>query len=133
MKNIAKMVTIAILTSGCAANGYVSGADDPELVCQDRQVTVNHAPAFLVAYPEYLVVCPGQQIVVNIVPAVPSGSAATAPAEKNPGLSGWLQSENREGGRIVLQIPEGTVAGEYKYSITIEGVGTLDPRVRISR
>jgi hypothetical protein len=133
MNNMSKFVMVAILVSGCAANGTVKSNDDPELTCQDRRVTVNHAPAFLVAYPEYLVACAGQKIVVNVIPSVRPGSATTAPADRSPGPSDWLRSENLKGGQTVIQIPEGTAAGEYKYSITIEGVGTLDPRVRISR
>jgi hypothetical protein len=131
MNNIGKLVIGAFLMSGCATNAYVDS--DPELTCRDRQINVIHAPAFLVAHPEYLVVCAGQRVVINVVPAVPPGAATTAPAEKNPGPSDWLRSENREGDTTIIQVPDDAIPGDYKYSITIAGVGTLDPRFGVRR
>jgi hypothetical protein len=135
VNNIRLLVTIALLMSGCAMNGHTNGDVDPELTCGDRTVTVNHARGFLAAHPEYIVVCQGQRILINLVPPVERGSARTTPAEEHAIGSPWLSGENREDRRkIVIQIPAGTVEpGEYKYNITIDGVGTLDPRVRVSR
>jgi hypothetical protein len=135
MNNSRLLVTIALLMSGCAMDGHTNGDVDPELTCRDRVVTVNHARGFLTAHPEYIVVCEGQKILINLVPPVEQGSARTTPAEEHVDSAPWLNSENGEDRRkVVVQIPaENVESVVYKYNITIDGVGTLDPRVRVSR
>jgi hypothetical protein len=130
MNSVRLLVTLALLMGGCAVDKDV----DPELTCRDRVVTVNHARGFLAAHPEYIVVCPGQSILINLVPPVERGSARTTPAEEHVDSAPWLNSENGEDRRnVVVQIPTDVEPGEYKYNITIDGVGTLDPRVRVPR
>lgn len=104
--------------------------EDLELICRDRNITVRQAPAFLDVFPEYIEVCRGRTVTINIAPPVDPGSARTEPASGCPGAE-WLKRENREGDKIVIEIPETADLGDYKYSITIAGVGTLDPRFRI--
>jgi hypothetical protein len=132
MSNIRLAIIAALLINGCAIDS-IKGEVDPELTCRDRMVTVNHARGFLTAHPEYILVCKGQRILIDLTPPVERGSARTTPANDEAG-SRWLASENREDhGRIVIQVPSDDVEpGEFKYNITIDGVGTLDPRVRVT-
>jgi hypothetical protein len=108
--------------------------EDPELICRDRQVTVRQAPAFLDVFPEYIEVCRTQTVTISIRPPVDPRSARTEPASGNADKADWLRSESQDGETIVIKIPESAARDTtYKYSITIDGVGTLDPRFRIIR
>lgn len=134
MNNIGKisMMAVSLGLVGCVTNGKDV---DPELKCRDRLVTVNHAAGFLTAHPEYIEMCAGQRLTINVAPPVDKGAARTAPAKSNPDAT-WLDSRKgaeEDEDKIVIDIPEGTKYDEYKYSITIDGVGTLDPRVRITQ
>lgn len=120
---------LAATLAACAAREMPG---DPELVCRDRLVTVNHAAGYLAAHPEHLEVCAGNAVIVNIAPPVASGGARTVPAgERRPE---WLgRSNTRERGRIEIRVPESAEYGTYKYAIVIDGVGSLDPRLTVSR
>lgn len=133
MNNIGKisMMAVSLGFVGCATNGKHV---DPELICRDRRVTVNHAAGFLVAHPEYIEMCSGQSFTIHVVPPVDEGKARTTPGKGTPDDANWLNSNNeKERNKIVIDIPKGTPYDEYKYSITIDGVGTLDPRVRVTQ
>ena len=133
MKSVSSIVITAVLAGGCISPGYTGNGEDPELTCRDRQVTVRQAPGFLAAFPEYIDVCRGQTVTISIDPPVEAGSARTEPASGNPDEAAWLQKANRDRGSIVIEISETAALGIYKYSITVDGVGTLDPRFRITR
>jgi hypothetical protein len=63
-----------------------------------------------------------------LVPEVARGDAQTRP--KTPADPAWLNAENRpKTDRIVIKV--GDVQGDFKYSVTIKGVGTIDPGVRV--
>lgn len=125
MNNKVKMLaagTVALL-AGCA---QMAGPG-----CRDREVTVNHKAAYLEARPEHVEICPGRTLKVKLVPAPPAGSAHTAPGSQNPGAT-WLSGRNKEPGLIALVVDE-KAEGPYKYSITIDGIGTLDPRLTVAK
>jgi hypothetical protein len=135
MNKIFIMLTMGLIASGCAGKDPINGDSDPEIKCQDRNVTVLHARGFLTAHPEYIVVCPGQRILIKVVPPVDPGQARTMAGGENQEAR-WLNSTNKQDRhRTIIQIPDAkdVEEGEYKYSITIDGVGTLDPRVRVSK
>lgn len=129
-----KQVKLAAAALAAATVGACAAREppgDPELVCRDRLVTVNHAAGYLTAHPEHLEMCAGRSIVIAIAPPVEAGSARTAPGdEKQPD---WLRATSGGRGNIEVRVPEDAVYGTYKYSITIDGVGTLDPRVTVAR
>lgn len=127
MNNKVKMLapgSVALL-AGCA---QMAARD-----CNDT-VTVNYRAANLRASPELAEVCPGGTLTVRLRPPAAAGRAHTAPGPENPGAN-WLAGRTSKGDRIDLVLDENEVeVGEtYKYSITIEGIGTLDPRVRVIR
>lgn len=117
---------------GCATGSTRTPEVDPELVCADRTVTVFQSTGFLAVYPEYIHVCAGRSITVKAVPRAP-GTVRTIPERGNPAADDWLSAEGEKGGTAVIRIPESATEGVYKYNITVEGVGTLDPRVSVVR
>jgi hypothetical protein len=133
---ILALLALSAGLSGCATK-RTTGDVDPELGCRDRTVWVNHGPAFLIAYPEYIEVCAGRTITVEIRPSVGPGQAQTMQAGGE--AVDWLDGRNGDEGtgrgtsEIHLVVRESAAEAVYKYSIRIAGVGTLDPRVRVVR
>jgi hypothetical protein len=134
MKNsVLYMPTVLfVLLAGCASTMSGEADVDPELTCGDRTVTVYQARGFLAVYPEYIDVCSGETITIRAVPHVAEGAVRTAPGGKNPGRDAWLQSEGNAM-EATLSVPTDAALGVYKYAITVDGVGTLDPRARVVR
>ena len=123
--------SLSLTLSGCATGtGYADV--DPELSCGDRTVTVFQSTGFLAVYPEYIHVCEGQSLTIKAVPRA-AGTVQTSPARGNPAADSWLSGRAERGGTVVIRVPEGATEGVYKYNITVEGVGTLDPRVSVVR
>jgi len=135
MKNIltCALIALSLATVGCAPTMTRTAEVDPELTCGDRTVTVFQTTGFLAVYPEYIDVCTGESITINAVPKVAAGDLRTAPDEGNPGRDDWLRSEGKSEGSVVINVPEDAALGVYKYSITVDGVGTLDPHARVVR
>jgi hypothetical protein len=127
-------ISITVLTlaiSGCATSGLPT-----ETNCNDREVTLNHRAGSLDAHPEYVSLCSGNLLTIKIVPPVGLGDAETKDDPSNPVSASWLAKKNTNGDRIVIEVPrlpKKKTGITYKYSITIEGVGTLDPRAHIKR
>lgn len=117
---------------GCATGSPRPVDEDPELECTDRSVTVFQSPGFLAVYPEYIHVCAGLTFTVKAVPRA-SGTIRTSPGRGNPAADSWLSGAADRGGDVVIIVPEATPEGVYKYNVTVEGVGTLDPRVSVVR
>lgn len=130
---IVLLSAIACALAGCAQTTPAThiAEEDPELTCGNRTVTVFQATGFLAVYPEYIDVCTGYNITINVVPPVADGGFSTAPESGNPGEDSWLDSTAKRGGSAIISVPPGIPTGVYKYSITVEGVGTLDPRARV--
>jgi len=121
-------LAVAAALSACAAHELPG---DPELVCRDRIVTVNHAAGYLAAHPEHVDVCAGRDVFIELMPPVAETAARTEPAdERQPD---WLRGRHRERGRIAISVPADAAYGTYKYNVVIDGVGTLDPRLTVSR
>lgn len=118
--------------AGCATGSTRTTEVDPELVCADRTVTIFQSTGFLAVYPEYIHVCAGRALTVKAVPQS-TGAVQTAPERGNPAADNWLSARGERGGAAVIRIPEDATEGVYKYNITVEGVGTLDPRVSVVR
>jgi hypothetical protein len=132
-KPVMLVVSTLLLASGGCASPRQAALEDPELYCGARTVTVFHGPAFLAAYPETIDVCRGQEITVTVTPKVPAGAARTSPGERYRESGAWLGGEASSGGNIVIEIPNTVELGTYKYNITVDGVGTLDPTARVVR
>jgi len=124
--------SLSLTLLGCATGTAPHADVDPELVCGDRTVTVFQSTGFLAVYPEYIHICDGRSFTIKSVPRA-AGTVQTSPVRGNPGADSWLGGTAEKGGNVVIMVPEDTTEGVYKYNITVEGVGTLDPRVSVVR
>jgi hypothetical protein len=90
-------------------------------------VRLNHARGSLVANPETITVDRGCWVRVQIVPPVDPDTVHT----KQSGFGNrWLNKSNTARDEIVLIPPDDVELNTpHKYSIEVEGVGTLDPRI----
>ncbi len=138
--NKASIIPLSVVLTtiaGCASGlgPRPDAAVDAEIVCRDRTVRLRHVAGFLAANPEYIEICREQVLTVQIVPPAGMGRARTAGGMGSSGAAAaWLnQSGNTAGNRILITVPEMAALDEYKYSITVDGVGTLDPRLRVVR
>jgi hypothetical protein len=128
---MSKQVTIlamglVALLAGCA---QMAGSE-----CNDT-VTVDYKEAFLHARPPVASVCRGGTLTVVFHPIGNEKDKAvhTAPGPQN-GNASWLSGRSTKGDQIVLHIDEKAQVGQiYKYSITVDGIGMLDPRVRVMK
>ncbi len=98
-------------------------------------VTVNHKASILKVTPELRNVRFGGTVTIKTVPAKGKDKAHTKQA---PGTPRWLTGHCNRKGEIVLPVPENALGPRqkektYKYSVTVDGVGTIDPRVRVIR
>lgn len=117
---------VAALLAGCAQMA--------ETPCKN-EVTVDYREAFLHARPPVVDVCRGGTltVILNPVGSERDKPAHTAPGPQN-GTANWLSGRSLKGEDIVLDIDEKAQVGqEYKYSVTVDGIGTLDPRVRVMK
>lgn len=122
-----RRMTIATGFLWCALAGCVNMQGEGQ--CQDT-VTVNHEAndqrVGLRSAPPELRVCRGATITVRIVPQ--GTPASTAPKLDNPA---WLNGSTQTGD-ITLTVPmEEELGAIRRYTITVEGVGMLDPQFRI--
>lgn len=129
---------VVILVMGMFAVGVgCAQPEDADVACGNKTVTVNHAAAYLKASPEHVrKICPGNTLTVTLVPPVDrAGAARTDPMGKNKEDARWLEGRNSELDRIVLTVPgeKEAIEGEFKYSISIDGIGVLDPRVTVAK
>jgi hypothetical protein len=95
-------------------------------------VIVTHSPGNLTANPDQVVKKRGQKVVIEFDPPLTwTGAAKTkeSPSAGNPASASWLQRTNN-GNKIVITVNTTTI-GFYKYDITVAGVGTLDPGIRV--
>lgn len=124
--------TLNMLVMGMSAV-LIGCVEDAGPGCRDQEVTVNHEAAYLSARPEHVMdICPGNTLTLKLMPPLEAGAARSAPARENPDDAAWLSGSNRERDRIVLTVADGA-EGTYKYSITVDGIGMLDPRVTVAR
>lgn len=131
MKNVS-MLSLCGMLLGCATNVETEDVD-PALTCIDRNITINHARGYLSLSQEYVEMCRGQSLKINIAPRVPN-NAARATASKKNAEARWLNGSSGNGRFIEIRVPSDAIVGEtYKFDLTIDEIGTLDPRVRVVR
>lgn len=132
------LVAICGLTAGCA----VAPRDD---ACSRQSAKIIANPGTLRINHECIQANPGQLIRLELVGGKPIGTARTRPdPEKNPNAN-WLDRSNTDEREIIIEVPsvrpvdprEGADSCEeevctFKYEIVVDGVGTLDPRVRVN-
>jgi hypothetical protein len=123
-----KTLTLAILgvSTGLAACGELVEIDGVRLRCGDKSATVTSNPAHLQVNPESVAVCRGYSLTLRFRGPTAVGSARTRPAG---GGNPWLEVENTSTDRIVIEVPGDAATGERKYTLEVDGIGLLDPRI----
>jgi hypothetical protein len=127
------MMVLALSTIGLAGCASVDRTPDN---CRDKTVVLNYARGSIGINPNDYVVemCSGNSLKVKLVgPGIHKGGARTkAKQEKNPQPAPWLSRTNLEGDFILIKVPGSVAVDEaYHYYIYVDGVGMLDPVIRI--
>ena len=90
--------------------------------------------AHLKAAPAAKCLNPGETHTIKIVPiggyTVDENDVTINP--KN-GTTAWLKDKKNSPDplEITIKVPEGTIFGDYEYSIHVEHIGDLDPVIRV--
>ncbi len=102
---------------------------------KDVSVTVKHSKTGLRVTKELKEVRAGGTFTIKTSPRKNTNKAHSKQA---PGTPRWLTGHCNKTGEICCTVPKTALTTRqkekiYKYSITVDGVGTLDPRVRVIR
>jgi hypothetical protein len=125
-----KKLSAAILSLGLptllAGCGNLVEIDGVRMRCGNRDVTVVNAAGHLQVTRERIEVCRGYSVNLILRNPVAAGTARTR--QMGAGAD-WLDVDNRDPRTIVITPPAATAPGEYKYSLEVDGIGLLDPRI----
>jgi hypothetical protein len=121
------LVGIAATVAGCG--GTIKVLDGMEVRCSDKSVSVINEDGRLEARPNSVKVCRGNAVVLTFRNGVPTGHAHTRKARPATTTEMWLDVDNTSMDGITIMVPDATTPMEYKYSLAIDGLGTLDPRI----
>ena len=133
MNKLTIIIAVALLlliAGGSMSPIGTSNADDP-CTFADAVMTINHSAANLRVTPARVTVHMGCNIRLNIVPPKDIGRVLTRADGPNPGVDNWMYKTNGVQNRIVIEVPMGITEGEYKFSVTVDGVGRLDPHADV--
>jgi len=114
---------MSIMLAGC---GTLVELDGVQVRCNNRTVSVINAAGRLQVRPESVSVCRGFSVTLEFRNPVPARSARTTQSATG---APWLDAENSSTDAIVLTVLSTTTPMEYKYSLEIDGLGLLDPRI----
>lgn len=109
-----------------ASCGTIVEIDGVRMRCMNRDVSVVNAAGHLQVTRERVEVCPGYSVNLIFRNAVAMRAARTR--QMGTGAP-WLDVDNGSTNRIVITPPAGTQSGEYKYSLEVDDLGLLDPRI----
>jgi hypothetical protein len=115
-------VSFAFVLTGC---GTLKESDGQTVRCRDRHANINHQSGRLEVRPETIELCTGFTLTLELHPPVATGSART---KQSGSGNNWLDRQNTDA-LIVLTPPNGTSTGPIKYTVEVDGVGVLDPRI----
>ena len=129
MKNRMFLLMMAfVIVAGCAQGGGPAPA-----VCNQTQVDhvlIHFADSKLFVTPPKYVAHQGRNFKISFInPATLNGSDVTI-SSATPWLNG---TGNKAGGThpIVICVPDNAILTDHKYTVTVTGVGSLDPRVKV--
>ena len=127
------MAVLILAVSAWVAPSALSEEEEEE--CTDEHVHVVHASASMTVTPPFIVICEGKVLTLNMIPPnkLGLGTVVSAPKPSNPDEH-WLDGANTPNpNQIVLPVPAGKAGSTYEYSVTIEDLGKIDPRVRVKK
>lgn len=123
---------LSLLAAGCCT------LNEPGAPCRSDSATIMAAPGQLHIKPECLTVAAGESLTLRLRVADSVRAVSTRPGA-GFAFASWLSGSAERGGAIVLTAPSEKNTGdactdrecEYKFEILVDGVGMLDPRVRV--
>ena len=96
--------------------------------CSDQTVTIHNSDGLLKASPNRVQVCRGNSVALKFSNRVDVGKARTKHQSSTPTAT-WLDVVSTSPDGIMISVPDSTTPMEYKYSLEIDGIGLLDPRI----
>jgi hypothetical protein len=117
-------VLTAMALTGC---GTPEVRDTGRIFCRNRTVNVVNAEGELRVNPELVRVCQGYMVSLQFSNTAPPANVSTRVAG---GSAPWLDKDSTTADGIQITA-DGAIGSEHKYSLTVEGIGMLDPRVVI--
>ncbi|MCZ6500742.1 MAG: hypothetical protein O6844_09685, partial [Gammaproteobacteria bacterium] len=130
------IATVLLVLGGCDRTNESASVRPCSMLAHVKIISTdqNDNFAILKVVPKRVRVCVGGQIELTFAPPRPLNTVSTKPDGANhpnganPGPDGWLVKENSANkNEMMIDVLPGTEPGDYKYSVTIVGVGTLDP------
>lgn len=127
-----RTTAISFAAAAIAALAACTSAKQLGEACPPQNVLLKHRPGSIgvSSRQETVYSCAGGRVTVRIRPPIDRGTGHTAPGARNAAAT-WLRADDTDGETIALRVPAGQAAGTYKYRISIDGVGSLDPRIII--
>jgi len=96
--------------------------------CSDKEVKVINPAGRLEVRPESVKVCRGNSVVFTFSPKEPSKRANTKDSSGST-TGAWLTANGTTADGITIAVRPEVMPMEYKYTLEIEGLGLLDPRI----
>lgn len=120
-------IGLLALAAGCCT---LNQPDDP---CRRDEATVLIGPGQLHMKPECVSTVPGGTVTLHLKLAQGVNNVKTKTKESALWLNTAITTERREE-TVVIEVPEDACPGgncEFRYEVIADGVGVLDPRVRV--
>jgi hypothetical protein len=129
MRTMSKAAALAIGATLAACGGTIKVLDGVEVRCPDGKVRVlNQKGHPLETRPEPVHACRGTPVTLTFDNSVPRSQAHTR--NKSGTTAAWLDVDNMDERTMTINVdPQAVPKMEYKYLLTIDGLGTLDPRI----
>jgi hypothetical protein len=132
-KPLLAALSITAILAGC---GTIEVLDGVRVRCKNERVNVINVSGGLKVRPERVEVCRGYSVALVFRNSVSPGQAHTRPPAvtreretREPAAPPWLTVDNTSSDRLVVNVPREATPMEYKYTLEIDGLGLLDPRI----
>jgi hypothetical protein len=117
----------------------------PDVSCRGQSAKIHASPGMLRINNECISARAGQTIRLELVGGKAPGTVHTRPDRQKNANAKWLDQSNTDEGEIRFVVPavkpvdtrDGADSCEenvctFKYEIVVDGVGMLDPRIRVN-
>ena len=125
-------ISMALALSAIVLESCAPAPVDPDVACRDRTITLNHVRHSSISITHPIVdMCLGRTLTIRVRPSV--AGAGSAPGPANSGASWLLAVAGDRGSQMAITVPSSGLepGAEFEYTLTIPGVGVLDPTIRI--
>jgi hypothetical protein len=133
MKKSMQLVTVLVIGAAATGCGTTKVIDGETVRCPNPRATVNNGPGHL-EVKEVINVCRGDTIILKFSRNLTNGAAHTREVPNAPISAPWLNRDAPNGAdRLEIPVTDAVKTPEgdpgYKYTLTLDGHGSLDPRI----